>query len=41
MKPYIFDKQPDSTTNTGQNKYYNETNPILKLSNIVRIYRAS
>ena len=41
MKPYTFDKQPDSTTNTGQNKYYNETNPILKLSNIVRIYRAS
>ena len=38
---HTFDKQPDSTTNTGHNKYYDETNPIMKLTNIVRIHGAS
>ena len=36
-----FDKNPDSTTNTDNNKYFNRTNPIMKLTNIERIHRVS
>ena len=38
---HTFDKQPESTTNTDHNKYYDETNPIMKLTNIDRVYGAS
>ena len=36
---YTFDRHPDSTTNTEHNKYYDGTNPIMKLTNIARIHR--
>ena len=39
--PHTFDKQPDSTSNTGHNKNYDETNSIMQLTNIVRILEAS
>ena len=34
---YIFDGQPDSTTNTEHNKNYDGTNPIIEVTNIARI----
>ena len=38
---HTFDKQPESTTNPEHTKYYDETNSIMKLINIVGLHGAS